>query len=72
MMLTRRQKFVKLLVNIRTLPLYRHYAVLSNKVVPDSVSHAEDHVSQPKIDKKLAQWRIVSSVCLARFPKTDL
>ena len=68
MMLTRRVK-LKLLVNTRALPFCRHYAIVSNKLAPDSVSPVEDHVSQPTIDKKPSQWRIVSSVCLARFPK---
>ena len=49
----------------RVLSLCRYY----NKAVADSISSAEESISRPKTDGNSAQWRIVSSLCLARFPK---
>ena len=66
MMLTRLRK---LFVNTRALSLCRYYAVISNTAVSDSTSFVDEDVSQSKMDIKSAQWRIVSSLCLARFPK---
>lgn len=67
-MITRGERLAQLLVDARTLSLCRHYAVVSNRAAPDSISSAED-VSRPKNCGKTSQWRVVSSVCLARFPK---
>lgn len=71
-MLTKGERLVKLLVNSRGVSLCRHFAMISNKVAPDSVRPDEGHASasnDSKINRKSAQWKIVSSVCLARFPK---
>lgn len=71
-MLTRGNRLRRLVVDTRGLSLSRCYAVIGNKVEPESVSSVEDEIedtSQPKISKSSARWKIVSSVCLARFPK---
>ena len=69
MMLTRVERLRKLFVDARTLSLCRCYAVISSTAVPDSIPSVDDDVSQPKVNRKRSQWRIVSSLCLARFPK---
>lgn len=63
---TRRDRLTKLLVDVRKFSACRYYAGISNKVVSESV---EEVVTQSKTDIKSSQWRIVSSVCLARFPR---
>lgn len=69
MMLTRVERLRKLFVDARTLSLCRCYAVNNSTAVPDSMPSVDDDVSQPKVDRRWSQWRIVSSLCLARFPK---
>ena len=49
----------------RALSLCRYYS----KVVAHSISFAEESISRPNTDRRSVQWRIVSSLCLARFPK---
>lgn len=69
MMLTRGERLIKQLVGPRVLSLCRHYATANNSTAPDSSSFAEEVVSRPRPNMNSAQWRIVSSVCLGRFPK---
>ena len=67
-MLTKGKRLTRVFVDARGLYLSKSYAV---KAEPDLMSSVEDEVedvSRPKI-RKSAQWKIVSSVCLARFPK---
>jgi len=65
-MLTTGERVIKLLVNVRVLSIPRRYVAISNRIASDPVSFTED---DPKIEERSAQWRIVSSVCLARFPR---
>ena len=69
MILTRVERLRKLFVDARALSLCRCYAVINSTTVPDSIYSAEEDASQPKMDRKTSRWRIVSSLCLARFPK---
>ena len=67
-MLTRRKRLTKVFADFRTLSVHRYYAITADKT-SDHVSSVEGDVSRPRIECKPAQWKIVSSVCLARFPK---
>ena len=68
-MLTRGKRLTRLIVDTRGLSLSRRYAVIGNKAKPESTSSVEDEIEDASQPKKSARWKIVSSVCLARFPK---
>ena len=69
MMLTRVERLRKLFADARTLSLCRCYAVINSTAVSDLKASVDDDISLPKMGRESSQWRIVSSLCLARFPK---